>query len=148
MGAMEIQPFYICAKTASVNCCVCGVCVGGSNHSGVLSSHETLDFSFILLRSGSCWQVSEYIWSWTKQWLYCIKFLGWHHPHRKEVFVFLWGFMCFFSEYISCCCLCFRSRLADFQQNCQPSPKSASGCVRESRAMCLKAYSGLIGETK
>ncbi|CAG00575.1 unnamed protein product, partial [Tetraodon nigroviridis] len=38
-----------------------------------------------------------------------------------------------------------RSRLADFQQNCQPSPKSASGCVRESRAMCLKAYSGLIG---
>eukprot|EP00066_Takifugu_rubripes_P006490 XP_003971315.1 PREDICTED: GDNF family receptor alpha-4-like [Takifugu rubripes] len=38
-----------------------------------------------------------------------------------------------------------RSRLADFHQNCQPSPKSASGCVRESRAMCLKAYSGLIG---
>ncbi|XP_056267451.1 GDNF family receptor alpha-4-like [Pseudoliparis swirei] len=38
-----------------------------------------------------------------------------------------------------------RSRLADFQHNCQPSPQSASGCVRDSRAMCLKAYAGLIG---
>ncbi|XP_041865220.1 GDNF family receptor alpha-4-like [Melanotaenia boesemani] len=38
-----------------------------------------------------------------------------------------------------------RSRLADFQLNCQPSSLSASGCVRESRAMCLKAYTGLIG---
>ncbi|KAM7374274.1 hypothetical protein PAMP_006942 [Pampus punctatissimus] len=38
-----------------------------------------------------------------------------------------------------------RSRFADFQQNCQPSPLSASGCMRESRAMCLKAYTGLIG---
>ncbi|XP_071317446.1 GDNF family receptor alpha-4-like [Trachinotus anak] len=38
-----------------------------------------------------------------------------------------------------------RSRFADFQQNCQPSPLSASGCMRESRAMCLKAYAGLIG---
>ncbi|XP_017293287.1 GDNF family receptor alpha-4 [Kryptolebias marmoratus] len=38
-----------------------------------------------------------------------------------------------------------RSRFADFQQNCQPSSVSASGCVRESRAMCLKAYTGLIG---
>ncbi|XP_010765275.1 GDNF family receptor alpha-3 [Notothenia coriiceps] len=38
-----------------------------------------------------------------------------------------------------------RSRFADFQHNCQPSPLSASGCVRESRAMCLKAYAGLIG---
>uniref|UniRef100_A0A8C5E944 GDNF/GAS1 domain-containing protein n=1 Tax=Gouania willdenowi TaxID=441366 RepID=A0A8C5E944_GOUWI len=37
------------------------------------------------------------------------------------------------------------SRFADFQQNCQPSPLSPSGCVRESRAMCLKAYAGLIG---
>lgn len=45
-------------------------------------------------------------------------------------------------------CLCFRSRLADFQHNCQPSPLSASGCIRESRAMCLKAYAGLIGEMK
>lgn len=80
-------------------------------------------------------------WSWTKQWLRCIHFLGWHHPHSGVAVCF-----CFF-EYILCCCLCFRSRLADFQQNCQPSPKSASGCVRESRAMCLKAYSGLIGET-
>ncbi|XP_071754234.2 GDNF family receptor alpha-4-like [Centroberyx gerrardi] len=38
-----------------------------------------------------------------------------------------------------------RSRFADFQHNCQPSPLSASGCMRESRAMCLKAYAGLIG---
>ncbi|KAL6098544.1 gfra3 [Pungitius sinensis] len=38
-----------------------------------------------------------------------------------------------------------RSRFADFQHNCQPSPLSASGCVRDSRAMCLKAYAGLIG---
>ncbi|GLD52172.1 GDNF family receptor alpha-4-like protein [Lates japonicus] len=38
-----------------------------------------------------------------------------------------------------------QSRFADFQHNCQPSPLSASGCVRESRAMCLKAYAGLIG---
>ncbi|CAL1573568.1 unnamed protein product [Knipowitschia caucasica] len=38
-----------------------------------------------------------------------------------------------------------RSRFADFQQNCQPSSQSPSGCVRESRAMCLKAYAGLIG---
>ncbi|KAF3840874.1 hypothetical protein F7725_006736 [Dissostichus mawsoni] len=38
-----------------------------------------------------------------------------------------------------------RSRFADFQQNCQPSPLYAYGCVRESRAMCLKAYAGLIG---
>ncbi|XP_068187472.1 GDNF family receptor alpha-4-like isoform X2 [Antennarius striatus] len=38
-----------------------------------------------------------------------------------------------------------RSRLADFQHNCQPSPLSGSGCIRESRAMCLKAYAGLIG---
>lgn len=43
-------------------------------------------------------------------------------------------------------CPCFRSRLADFQQNCQPSTLSTSGCIRESRAMCLKAYAGLIGE--
>uniref|UniRef100_A0A3P8WWB1 GDNF/GAS1 domain-containing protein n=1 Tax=Cynoglossus semilaevis TaxID=244447 RepID=A0A3P8WWB1_CYNSE len=38
-----------------------------------------------------------------------------------------------------------RSRFADFQHNCQPSPQSASGCVKESRAICLKAYAGLIG---
>ncbi|XP_061558525.1 GDNF family receptor alpha-4-like [Phycodurus eques] len=38
-----------------------------------------------------------------------------------------------------------RSRFADFQHNCQPAPLSASGCMRESRAMCLKAYAGLIG---
>ncbi|KAJ8281863.1 hypothetical protein COCON_G00043820 [Conger conger] len=38
-----------------------------------------------------------------------------------------------------------RSRLADFQHNCQPSSLSASGCQRESGAVCLKAYAGLIG---
>uniref|UniRef100_A0A3B4GFI0 GDNF family receptor alpha 3 n=1 Tax=Pundamilia nyererei TaxID=303518 RepID=A0A3B4GFI0_9CICH len=38
-----------------------------------------------------------------------------------------------------------RSRFADFQHNCQPSPLSASGCMRERRTMCLKAYAGLIG---
>ncbi|XP_028843689.1 GDNF family receptor alpha-4-like [Denticeps clupeoides] len=38
-----------------------------------------------------------------------------------------------------------RSRLADFQHNCQPSTSSPSGCVRENIAVCLKAYSGLIG---
>ncbi|KPP69762.1 GDNF family receptor alpha-4-like [Scleropages formosus] len=38
-----------------------------------------------------------------------------------------------------------RSRLADFQHNCQPSAHSPSGCLRESGAVCLKAYSGLIG---
>ncbi|KAI4885142.1 hypothetical protein NFI96_030568 [Prochilodus magdalenae] len=37
-----------------------------------------------------------------------------------------------------------RSRLADFQQNCQPSSHSPSGCLRESGAVCLKAYAGLI----
>jgi len=47
-----------------------------------------------------------------------------------------------------CICVCFRSRFADFQHNCQPSSLSASGCVRESRAMCLKAYTGLIGEAE
>ncbi|XP_061595667.1 GDNF family receptor alpha-3 isoform X1 [Cololabis saira] len=38
-----------------------------------------------------------------------------------------------------------RSRFADFQHNCQPSSHSASSCTQESRAMCLKAYAGLIG---
>lgn len=54
----------------------------------------------------------------------------------KNISVFLYVFLC----------LCVRSRFADFQHNCQPSPASASGCMRESRAMCLKAYAGLIGE--
>ncbi|KAI1902586.1 hypothetical protein AGOR_G00017420 [Albula goreensis] len=38
-----------------------------------------------------------------------------------------------------------RSRLADFQYNCHPSPQSPSGCARENGAACLKAYAGLIG---
>ncbi|XP_061913957.1 GDNF family receptor alpha-1-like isoform X1 [Entelurus aequoreus] len=38
-----------------------------------------------------------------------------------------------------------RSRLADFFANCQPEPRSLSGCLRENYADCLLAYSGLIG---
>ncbi|XP_056427083.1 GDNF family receptor alpha-2 [Hyla sarda] len=38
-----------------------------------------------------------------------------------------------------------RSRLADFVTNCQSSPQSASGCVRDNYAACLGAYAGLIG---
>uniref|UniRef100_A0A3Q3W0Z7 GDNF family receptor alpha n=1 Tax=Mola mola TaxID=94237 RepID=A0A3Q3W0Z7_MOLML len=38
-----------------------------------------------------------------------------------------------------------RSRLADFFVNCQPEPRSPSGCLKENYADCLLAYSGLIG---
>uniref|UniRef100_A0A3Q3DSX8 GDNF/GAS1 domain-containing protein n=1 Tax=Hippocampus comes TaxID=109280 RepID=A0A3Q3DSX8_HIPCM len=38
-----------------------------------------------------------------------------------------------------------RSRLADFIQNCQPSPQTTSGCLRDSVGLCLQAYAGLIG---
>ncbi|KAK2866432.1 hypothetical protein Q7C36_002488 [Tachysurus vachellii] len=38
-----------------------------------------------------------------------------------------------------------RSRLADFFTNCQPEARSISGCLKESYADCLLAYSGLIG---
>ncbi|XP_063077341.1 GDNF family receptor alpha-1b [Engraulis encrasicolus] len=38
-----------------------------------------------------------------------------------------------------------RSRLADFFANCQPESRSVSGCLKESYADCLLAYSGLIG---
>ncbi|XP_028844934.1 GDNF family receptor alpha-1b [Denticeps clupeoides] len=38
-----------------------------------------------------------------------------------------------------------RSRLADFLTNCQPELRSVSGCLKESYADCLLAYSGLIG---
>uniref|UniRef100_H3CWX3 GDNF family receptor alpha 1 n=1 Tax=Tetraodon nigroviridis TaxID=99883 RepID=H3CWX3_TETNG len=41
--------------------------------------------------------------------------------------------------------VCFRSRLADFFVNCQPEPRSLSGCLKENYADCLLAYSGLIG---
>ncbi len=51
--------------------------------------------------------------------------------HPVSVFEFVWS---------------VRSRLADFQQNCQPSSLPPSGCLRESGAVCLKAYAGLIGE--
>ncbi|XP_030628180.1 GDNF family receptor alpha-1a [Chanos chanos] len=38
-----------------------------------------------------------------------------------------------------------RSRLADFFANCQPEPRSISGCMKENYADCLLSYSGLIG---
>ncbi|CAG00349.1 unnamed protein product, partial [Tetraodon nigroviridis] len=38
-----------------------------------------------------------------------------------------------------------QSRLADFFVNCQPEPRSLSGCLKENYADCLLAYSGLIG---
>ncbi|XP_068114032.1 GDNF family receptor alpha-1 [Hyperolius riggenbachi] len=38
-----------------------------------------------------------------------------------------------------------RSRLAHFFTDCQPDPRSASGCLKENYAECLLAYSGLIG---
>ncbi|KAM9741775.1 GDNF family receptor alpha-3 [Menidia menidia] len=38
-----------------------------------------------------------------------------------------------------------RSRLADFLTNCQPSPMTASGCLKDSTGLCLRAYAGLIG---
>ncbi|XP_044875469.1 GDNF family receptor alpha-4 isoform X3 [Mauremys mutica] len=38
-----------------------------------------------------------------------------------------------------------RSRYAEFQFNCQPSPQSATGCRRENYAACLLAYTGIIG---
>uniref|UniRef100_A0A3B4FZ68 GDNF family receptor alpha-1 n=1 Tax=Pundamilia nyererei TaxID=303518 RepID=A0A3B4FZ68_9CICH len=38
-----------------------------------------------------------------------------------------------------------KSRLADFFVNCQPEPRSLSGCLKENYADCLLAYSGLIG---
>ncbi|XP_030012024.1 GDNF family receptor alpha-1a isoform X2 [Sphaeramia orbicularis] len=38
-----------------------------------------------------------------------------------------------------------RSRLADFFANCQPEPRSLTGCLKENYADCLLAYSGLIG---
>ncbi|XP_053548663.1 GDNF family receptor alpha-1 isoform X3 [Bombina bombina] len=38
-----------------------------------------------------------------------------------------------------------RSRLADFLTDCQPNPRSVSGCLKENYAECLLAYSGLIG---
>ncbi|XP_031171809.2 GDNF family receptor alpha-1a isoform X1 [Sander lucioperca] len=38
-----------------------------------------------------------------------------------------------------------RSRLADFFVNCQPEPRSLTGCLKENYADCLLSYSGLIG---
>ncbi|XP_074865438.1 GDNF family receptor alpha-3 [Carettochelys insculpta] len=38
-----------------------------------------------------------------------------------------------------------KSRLADFQQNCQPAGMSPDGCSQHSHAACLQAYMGMIG---
>ncbi|KAG9281208.1 GDNF family receptor alpha-4-like [Astyanax mexicanus] len=38
-----------------------------------------------------------------------------------------------------------RSRLAQFQHDCQPEAQSASGCKQGNYAACLVAYTGLIG---
>nr|XP_015817568.2 GDNF family receptor alpha-4 [Nothobranchius furzeri] len=38
-----------------------------------------------------------------------------------------------------------RSRLADFLSNCYPSHHKASGCLKDSTGLCLRAYAGLIG---
>ncbi|XP_029021258.1 GDNF family receptor alpha-1-like isoform X2 [Betta splendens] len=38
-----------------------------------------------------------------------------------------------------------RSRLADFLNNCQPSPVTTSSCLKDSAGLCLRAYAGLIG---
>ncbi|MGH0166804.1 UNVERIFIED_CONTAM: hypothetical protein FKN15_002253 [Acipenser sinensis] len=38
-----------------------------------------------------------------------------------------------------------RSRWAQYQYNCQPSPQSASGCKLENYGACLLSYTGMIG---
>nr|XP_046163773.1 GDNF family receptor alpha-4-like isoform X1 [Oncorhynchus gorbuscha] len=40
-----------------------------------------------------------------------------------------------------------RSRWAQFQYDCQPSEHVASGCKQDNYAVCLLAYTGLIGST-
>ncbi|XP_042274181.1 GDNF family receptor alpha-4 [Thunnus maccoyii] len=40
-----------------------------------------------------------------------------------------------------------RSRLAQFQYDCEPSEMSASGCKQRNYGACLLAYTGLIGST-
>ncbi|KAM3612199.1 uncharacterized protein V6R79_004488 [Siganus canaliculatus] len=40
-----------------------------------------------------------------------------------------------------------RSRLAQFQYDCEPSEMSASGCKQGNHGACLLAYTGLIGST-
>lgn len=39
----------------------------------------------------------------------------------------------------------FRSRLAQFQYDCEPSEMSANGCKQGNYGACLLAYTGLIG---
>uniref|UniRef100_A0A8C8SNY5 GDNF family receptor alpha 3 n=1 Tax=Pelusios castaneus TaxID=367368 RepID=A0A8C8SNY5_9SAUR len=38
-----------------------------------------------------------------------------------------------------------KSRLADFQQNCQPAGMFPNGCSQHNHAACLQAYMGMIG---
>ncbi|XP_048825947.1 GDNF family receptor alpha-4-like [Brienomyrus brachyistius] len=40
-----------------------------------------------------------------------------------------------------------RSRLAQFQYDCQPSEQTASGCKQDNTGACLLAYTGMIGST-
>nr|XP_014005005.1 unnamed protein product [Salmo salar] len=40
-----------------------------------------------------------------------------------------------------------RSRWAQFQYDCQPSEYAASGCKQDNYAVCLLAYTGLVGST-
>lgn len=42
-------------------------------------------------------------------------------------------------------CLSSRSRLAQFQYDCEPEEQSAIGCKQGNYAACLIAYTGLIG---
>lgn len=51
------------------------------------------------------------------------------------------------SRCLTCSCLLFlrRSRLAQFQYDCEPSETAVSGCKQGNYAACLLAYTGLIG---
>lgn len=62
------------------------------------------------------------------------------HCLFHEVIWYMMNFYLFWVCYI-------RSRLADFFTNCQPEARSISGCLKESYADCLLAYSGLIGKS-
>ena len=75
-----------------------------------------------------------------------------HAPHLSYS-LFLLSSLCPSFIFISPFSLSFspsplRSRLADFFANCQPEPRSVSGCLKESYADCLLAYSGLIGQSQ
>ncbi|XP_025256172.1 GDNF family receptor alpha-4 [Theropithecus gelada] len=38
-----------------------------------------------------------------------------------------------------------RPRLLAFQASCTPAPSAPDGCLRDQRALCLRAYAGLVG---